>query len=283
MKRVLSKFALSLILIIGGLGFMALPSCDDEGSLNPLDFNAFSLQDDIALGQELDTQIKADPNEYPLLNNAAAEQYLQNMADEILKSPDVKYAATFPYKIKIINRDIINAFAAPGGYIYVYTGLIKFLDNEASMAAVLAHEIGHCENRHSTKRITKAYGVQFILDILIGEDSGELTQLGTEILTNLAFLKNSRDDEYEADESSFTYLKATKWYPGGAIFFFNKIFEQGGADNTIFGDLLSTHPDPDLRVDAVKQLISEAGLKDPSEVGEDQLFTASYQQFKNSI
>ena len=151
------------------------------------------------------------------------------------------------------------------------------------MAAVLAHEIGHIENRHSTKRITKSYGYNYILDILIG-DSGELVQLGADILTNVALLQNSRDDEYEADESSFNYLKSTKWYPGATIYFFDKIFaEQESGDASILGDLLSTHPDPDKRVDAVEKLINDNNLPGPYEVGEDQLFTQDYVNFKNSL
>ncbi len=250
-------------------------SCEDGES--PLDFNAFSLADDVKLGLELDRQILANPQEYPILNNAAAQKYVEDIFFAILQSPKIKYKNDFPYQIRIIKRDdIVNAFAAPGGYVYVYTGLMKFLDNEATLAAIIAHEIGHCENRHATKRITKAYGVQIILDILLGDNSDQLVKLGTDILTNLAFLKNSRDDEYEADRSSFDYLLSTnKWYAGAAEFFFDKVKGQSGAG--FLETLLSTHPMPDDRIEAMDKLIKDANLATPSE---SNLFSSNYAAFK---
>ncbi len=270
---------LALLLMVTG-SFAFLYSCDD-GSLNPLDFNAFSLADDVALGAQLDSQVKADKNEYPILSNAAAQAYVEAIFNEILASPEIDYENSFPYQVKIVKRDdIINAFAAPGGYVYVYTGLLKYIDNEATLAAILAHEIGHCENRHATKRITKSYGVQYVLDILLGDNSDQLVQLGSEILTNLAFLKNSRDDEYEADESSFEYLKSTRWYPGASKYFFRKILSTQAEDSSLVTVLLSTHPLSSDRIAAMDKLISDAKLAEPTEAN---LRSTEYKNFLTNI
>ncbi len=255
-----------------------LPACND-GSVNPLDFNAFSLQDDVALGKQLDDQIKADPNEYPLLNDPYVQQYMNNIMAQILQSPDIKFKNDFPYQIKVINTDVINAFAAPGGYVYVYKGLLKFIDNEATLAAVVAHEIGHCENRHATKRITKAYGIKFLLDLLLGDNPDQLTALGAEILTNFTLLQNSQSDEYEADQSSFYYLMSTKWYPGATIFFFDKIKDQSGTPN-IFEQLFSTHPMPEDRIQKVEELIKNNNIPAPTE---SNLFPTEYADFKTHL
>ena len=143
------------------------------------------------------------------------------MVNQIINSPKVEYRKQFAYKVEIINDDkTVNAFCTPGGYIYVYTGLLKKLDNEAALAGVLGHEIAHAENRHSTQRMTKAYGASILTSIVLGNDAGQLEQLGANLLTGLALLKNSRDDEMEADEDSFYYLESTKWFPGGIKFFF---------------------------------------------------------------
>jgi len=91
-----------------------------------LDFNLFTASDDVTLGKQLDSSIVANPKEYPILNSPTHTQYVQNIVDQILQSPEIKYKGTFPYKIKIINTSTINAFAAPGGYLYVYKGLLKF-------------------------------------------------------------------------------------------------------------------------------------------------------------
>lgn len=253
-----------------------IAGCDD--SSGPSGFNIFSAADDVALGQQLDAEIMANPTEYPMLNNAQAQAYMDGMITEILNSPEIEYKGTFPYQIRIINSNTVNAFAAPGGYLYVYKGLIKFLDNEATLAAVIAHEISHAERRHATKRMTKQYGVTILLGLVLGTNPGVLEEIAANMLTGLAFLKNSRDDEYEADEYSFKYLQSTKWYPGATKMFFNKIAaEQSGGTLEV---LLSTHPMPADRIKAVDDMIKNNNIPEPTEAN---LFTARYTTFKNSI
>jgi len=254
----------------------SLTGCDE--STSPSNFNLFSTSDEVALGQQIDAEIVANTNEYPILNNAQATAYLQNIVNTILNSPEIKYKNTFNYQVKIINTNTINAFAVPGGYVYVYKGLIKFLDNEATMAAVLAHEIGHIERRHSTKRLTKQYEITILLSLVLGSNPSVLEEIAANLLTGLALLKNSRDDEYEADEYSFKYLLSTNWYPGGTKLFFEKIGEnqQGGK----LEELLSTHPLPQERIKKVDNLLSKHNIGQPTE---SNLFTQRYLNFKNSI
>ena len=92
----------------------------------------------------------------------------------------------------------------------VYTGLLKFIDNEATLAGVLGHEIAHAERRHATQRITKAYGVQILLSIVLGEKPAQIAEITANLFAGLALLTNSRADETEADEYSFGYLKSTQ-------------------------------------------------------------------------
>ena len=153
-----------------------------------------------------------------------------------------------------------------------------FLDNEASMAAVLAHEIGHADKRHATLRMTKQYGIDLLLKVVLGENASELENIGANLLSGLALLKNSRDDEYEADEMSFKYLQSTKWYPGASKYFFDKIKkEEAGGTLT---ELLSTHPLSSERIAAVDALIKNANLPAPTEAN---LFTTTYANFKSTI
>jgi len=266
-----------LVRTLAIIGFSIITfSCDTDDITNP---NIFSLEDDVALGQDLDVQIKKNTTEYPILNNANAKQYVQNMIDEIIKSPEVKYEETFYYQVEIIQKDdVINAFAAPGGYLYVYTGLLKFVENEATLAAVLAHEVAHAERRHATKRMTKQYGVTFLLNIILGDNPSQLEEIGANLLTGLALLKNSRDDEFEADEYSFKYLQTTKWYPGGITFFFDKI--SANSSGGFLDELLSTHPMPEDRVAAVEEMIKKANI---APANESNLFTTAYQNFLKTL
>lgn len=273
LKPIIHQFFFVIFIVVSSFN---LSSCDESSS--PSDFNLFSPTDDLELGKKIDAEITANNNEYPILNNQQATAYLQNMVNTILNSPEIKYKNTFEYKVKIINTNTINAFAVPGGYVYVYKGLIKFLDNEATMAAVLAHEIAHIERRHATKRMTKQYGVSILLSLVLGSNPSVLEEIATNILTGLALLKNSRDDEYEADEYSFKYLLSTSWYPGAAKLFFDKIGanEQGGK----LEELLSTHPLPQERIKKLDNLIAKHNLGKPNE---SNLFSQRYINFKNSL
>ncbi|MFP4529071.1 MAG: M48 family metallopeptidase [Candidatus Kapaibacterium sp.] len=274
MKKILNFSGRLLIILMIGMIAPAFQSCED-----PLSVNIFPVSRDVELGKELDRQIRSNPSEFPILNNKTITQYLQNMVDSIVLSPMIDYRNRFAYTVTVIDDDeTVNAFAAPGGYLYVYTGLMKFLDNEATMAGILAHEVAHAELRHATQRITKAYGAQFLANLLLGDDPSQLETVVGEILTNLALLKNSRDDEYEADEYSFNYLQSTRWYPGGIIFFFEKVDQD--RDAGFLQELLSTHPLPQDRMQKMEQMINNAGLPDPDE---GNLFTQRYIQYRSML
>lgn len=271
----LSKL-LALIIITLALA-PSFQSCGD--SSDPLGLNLYSTSDDRKMGDELDGQIVKNTAEYPIYSNATATAYVQAIADAIKLSPEIKYASVFSYKVKIIKNDtVVNAFAIPGGYVYVYTGLLKFLDNEATLASVIGHEIAHAECRHATQRMTKQYGMQYLLQLLLGSSPGELESIAANLFSNLALLKNSRDDEYEADSYAFKYLRSTKWYPGAMTYFFDKV--KGDESNTFLTTLLSTHPLSQDRIDAVKALITEAKLATPTEAN---LLSVEYSNFKKLL
>ncbi|MCX7908932.1 MAG: M48 family metallopeptidase [Ignavibacteria bacterium] len=241
--------------------------------------NIFSPQDDVQLGLQLHQEISGNPKNYPILNNSQITQYVQNIVNDIINSPKIKYKKTFKYQVTIINDDnTVNAFATPGGFIYVYTGLLKFLDNEATLAGVLAHEVAHCERRHATQRLTKAYGVSILLDVVLGNNPSIAEEIAANLLVGLAFLKNSRDDEYEADEWAYEYLKSTVWYPGALIFFFDKVKKNEG--NSFLDVLLSTHPLSQDRIDKLNKKIQDDKLPSPNE---DNLFQSRYQNFKKLL
>ncbi|MBQ6269502.1 MAG: M48 family metalloprotease [Bacteroidetes bacterium] len=271
------KRFLNLTLILSLLVF--IPACDDNGVLP-----VFQTSYDLQLGAEVDAQIKADPRTYPILNNASATQYLQNIVNEIIKSPEMLYSKTFVYKVTILDTNIINAFATPGGYIYVYTGLLKYVESEAELAAILAHEIAHADRRHSVQTIQKQYGVSFLVNIFLDENTSEITNLATNVLTELAFLENSRSEELEADHYSFKYLLSTKWYPGASKYFFSRMLNDSqssssGIYNTI-QKFLSTHPTDKDRIDAIDKLLKENNIPEPTE---DNLFKNRFAEFKASL
>ncbi len=228
-------------------------ACTEEGGGG---INLFTVEDDIALGQDLRDQLAADSESYPILDESEygdAYDYLYGMRDEILSSGEVRYEEEFDWELYIIDDDeTLNAFCAPGGYIYVYTGLIRYLEVEDHLEGVLGHEMAHADQRHSTEQLSKAYGISVLLSVILGKDPGLLA----EIAAGLVNLNFSRTDESEADEYSVRYLCDSLYASDGAAGFFEKLLEEDGADVPEF---LSTHPSSENRVEEIHAIAEELG------------------------
>jgi predicted Zn-dependent protease len=234
---------LMLTVVVGFSGCASLKKSVDN-------FNLFSVQDDITLGRKVAQQIESDPKQFPMLpeqGNVEVYNYVRGITQRILNSGQVPYRNQFAWQVKIIKDDkTLNAFCTPGGYIYVYTGLIKFLDSEDQLAGVLGHEIAHAAMRHSTRQMTKIYGLDAVRYVITGKaQAGVLEQ----IALGLVSLKFGRTHEQEADDSSVRYLCPTNYNASGAAGFFIKLQDKGGSNPPQF---LSTHPDPGNRVVAIK-------------------------------
>ena len=233
------------------LGFLSLflivYSCGvSNNSGTSKGINLFTIQQDKDLGAQVAAEIDGNPAQYPLLDSVKYKevyQYLYKVRDNILNSGKVDLKEKFTWRLRIIHDDsTLNAFCTPGGYIYVYTGIMKFLDSEDQLAGVLGHEIGHADMRHSTRQMTTMYGVQFLEQVLLGNRAA-LQQ----ITSALIGLKFSRKHETEADERSVLYLCPTQYNAAGAAGFFQKINDMGsGARQPEF---LSTHPNPENRIE----------------------------------
>ncbi|MCF8304913.1 MAG: M48 family metalloprotease [Ignavibacteriales bacterium] len=241
------------------LSMLFFISCEEIENLN-----IFSNEDDVQLGQEVVAEIQSNPQEYPVYTkNPAVKDYIKTrIFDHLLASPKIAKKNVYKYTIEIIDNDsVYNAFALPGGPVYVYTGILKYLDTEAALAGVLGHEIGHAEERHATTRMTKHYGVSFLLGLLLGQNPSEIAVIAANLFTGIGFLANSRADENESDEKSFEYLKDTRYYPGAVKFFFEQLRDDGliGGGGSI-ATFLSTHPDPLERIASTDQRLRNASL-----------------------
>jgi len=261
-------------------------SCDPETGA----INFFTDSDDVQLGIDVQNEISANTAEYPIFHgDPSIKAYINSrIFGHILNSPQIKKKTVYPYKIEIINKDdVYNAFALPGGPIYVYTGLLKYLDSEAALAGIIAHEIAHVERRHATSRMTAYYGVSILVSILLGENPSELAQIAANLFVGIAFLANSRSDENESDEYSVKYLQDTRYYPGSVKFFFEKMRDDGlvSSQSNSIATFLSTHPDPIERIADANQRMNALGLtiKTYQSTG-DQIFDSEYRtNIKNKL
>lgn len=233
---------------------LLLSSCSKDGNLN-----FFSIKQDLEFGASLDDEILASPGEYPILDEASnpeAYAYMRGMLNEIIASDEIKHRSEFAWQLRIINADVMNAFAAPGGYLYFYTGIIKYLETGAAIAGVMAHEVAHADRRHSTETMTKVYGFQVLLNVILGKGSGQIVK---DLATGAASLKFSRNHEYEADEYSVRYLSSTasQYNPLGIRVFFDQLARDGYTNDTF--EFLSTHPKDENRVDNIMKIHSKIG------------------------
>jgi predicted Zn-dependent protease len=279
MKFYFARNSLFVILIVGPFFFN---SCDSG-------INLFTKSDDVQLGRDVDTEIKNNPQDYPIFRgDPSIRNYIdQRIFQHVLASPKIESKNIYPYQIEIIDQDILNAFALPGGYIYVYTGLLKYLDFEAALAGVIGHEIAHAERRHATQRMTSYYGVSILLSLVLGNNPSKIAEIGANLFVGLAFLANSRSDENESDQYSFEYLRDTRYYPGGVKFFFEKMRDDGlvSSKSDKVATFLSTHPDPLDRISSTNQRLTNAGIQviDYKETG-DGVFKNEYlNNIKNKL
>ena len=245
-------------------------SCDEDD-----DFNIFTLEQDRQFGEDFDRELRKN-DKYDILSESKhpeAYDHLNRIKNAILQSDDFTYKDEFEWEATIIKNDtMLNAFAVPGGKMYFYTALIKFLDNEAQFAGVMAHEMAHVDKRHSTERMTKTYGFQLMLSMILGENPDKWAEIAADMALGLGTLKFSRNDEYEADEYAVKFTADTDFYPKGVAGFFEKM--EGSSRPPEF---LSTHPSPENRVEAIDKVWNDIG----SPPGDK--YEARYQEFKNSL
>lgn len=229
MKRKLMPFFAAILFIAG------LSSCNmNSQAYKP------NVSRDIRIGKQVRNQVVGkmrilDRNQY-----AQAYAQLDKMANIILQSKSIRFRSEFEWKLYIVHDDkTINAFVTPGGYIFVYTGLIHYLETEDQLAGVLGHEIAHAERRHSIKNLNKRIGTSIALSILLGNSN---TANLANALLGLTF---SRSSEREADNYSVMYLSDTPYQCNALAEFFDKMAKEGGNKKAAW---LSTHPASEDRV-----------------------------------
>jgi predicted Zn-dependent protease len=218
----------------------------------PSGFNLFSVDQEIEIGRQNAAQVA---KKYPLLPDSdPIAQYVQRLGRRLtaqLPQP------TYPFQFHVINQKEINAFALPGGPVYVNLGAIRACSNEAQLAGVMAHEISHVYMRHSTHQASKEAVAQLPLGVvgamLGGSMGGQLAQIGMQITAGSVFLKYSRDAESQADHVGAQLMYDTGYDPYQLALFFARLEEEGGARGAQF---FSDHPNPGNRSEAIRKEIA---------------------------
>jgi len=215
--------------------------------------NFYSLEHEIALGKQLSAEVERQAK---FINDPVVNEYVNRVGQNLVRNSD----AQVPFTIKVIDSDVVNAFALPGGFFYVNSGLILHADEESELAGVMAHEIAHVCARHGTKQATKGEIAQLAMIpamIFIPYTlAGYAIYQGMQFAIPMAFLQFTRTDEAEADYLGLQYMYKAGYDPNAFVAFFEKVASDEKKQPGTIPKIFSTHPPTPERIKASQKEIA---------------------------
>src|SRR5271155_1553695 len=225
--------------------------------------NWYSVEKEIALGKQLAMQVERQAK---IIDDPIVAEYVNRVGQNLVRNSDAKV----PFTIKVIDTEDVNAFALPGGFFFVNSGLILKADSEAELAGVMAHEIAHVAARHGTRQATRGEVAQLAMIPLIILTYGTWTGYGiyeaASILVPIGFLKFSRGFEAEADMLGLEYMYKAGYDPTAFVDFFEKIETLEKRKPGTMAKVFATHPPTDNRIKAAQKNIQEILVAKPEYV-----------------
>lgn len=218
------------------------------------------MEDEISLGRRSQQEVR---KQVPELADREVRAYVTSVGRRLVQRAG---GPKYPYSFTVANYREINAFALPGGPVWIHRGTIAAARNEAQLAAVLAHEIAHISQRHAADQITKslvANGFIGLLGAMLGNDrSAQAAQVGARVLAGGYMLKFSRDDEREADDVGAAIMRRAGWDQREMITFMETLRKVQGRDPASLETFLSSHPAPAERAKRLRGTLRSGGTKD---------------------
>lgn len=219
-----------------------------------------SVEDEIQLGRQAQAEVR---KQVPELTDREVKAYVTSVGRRLAgRATGPKY----PYSFTVANYREINAFALPGGPVWIHRGVLAAARNEAQLAAVLAHEIAHISQRHAADQMSKrlvANGLIGLLGAVLGNDrSAQTAQLGARVLAGGYMLKFSRDDEREADTVGAAIMRRAGWDAREMIAFMQTLQREQGRNPASMEVFLSSHPAPGERAERLRRSLKAGGTKD---------------------
>jgi beta-barrel assembly-enhancing protease len=236
--------------------------------------NFYSLEKEIALGKQLAQEVERQAK---IIDDPVIAEYVNRVGQNLVRNSDAKV----PFTIKVLDSEEVNAFALPGGFFFVNSGLILKADNESELAGVMAHEIAHVAARHGTRQATRGTIINYasIPLIFMGGWTGYAIRQGAGLAIPLGFLTFSRGFEAEADMLGLEYMYKAGYDPTSFVDFFEKIQTLEKKKPGTLSKVFSTHPMTDDRIKSAQKNISEILKAKPEYV----LNTSEYNDVKNRL
>ena len=282
MKRLFSascSMVVSLAVIAPSAAYATDPKKDPDeiGNRNVSGtVNFYSLEKAIAIGKGLAQQVEKQAK---IINDPVISEYVNRVGQNLVRNSDAKV----PFTIKVIDSEEVNAFALPGGFFFVNSGLILKADSEAELAGVMAHEIAHVAARHGTRQATRGEIANLATIPLIILTYGSWTGYGiyqaASILVPIGFLKFSRGFEAEADMLGLEYMYKAGYDPTAFVDFFEKIETLEKRKPGTMAKVFATHPPTDDRIKAAQKNIQEILVSKPEYV----ITTSEFNDVKNRM
>jgi beta-barrel assembly-enhancing protease len=230
-----------------------------------------TTQQEVAMGADYAAQIN---RQLPLVNDAATVRYINELGRSIAARADQR---GIPYNFYIVNSDAVNAFAVPGGHIYLNRGLIERASNVSEVSGVLAHEIAHVVQRHGIEQWRRAQtaemGLQVLYGVLLGRQPGAVEGAAIQVGGTAVFAGYSREAERDADREAVNYLVASGISPNGLVTFFEKLMELQQREPGQVEQWFATHPTTRERIELTRQMIDQTpGARAPGLATNTQAF-----------
>jgi predicted Zn-dependent protease len=237
-----------------------------------------STQQEVQLGAQYSAQIN---RQMPMLNDQATINYVNQIGQQIAQIADPR---GIRYHFYVVNSDVVNAFALPGGYVYVNRGLIERADNLSELAGVLAHEVGHVAERHSIEQLQRAQnanlGLQVLYGVLLGRNPSGVEQAGIQVGGGAVFAGYGRDAEREADAVGVNYMVRAGYNPIGMATFFEELLQMQQRQPSRVEQWFSTHPTTQERVTNTRAIIARTPGATGGSLTTD---TRAFQNFKSRV
>ncbi|MBD2251258.1 M48 family metallopeptidase [Nostoc parmelioides] len=230
-----------------------------------LQLSNISDRQEVDLGNQMNQQLRS--GEVRISRNAEITRYVDQIGQRLVANSD---RPNLPFTFQVVENDAVNAFATLGGFVYIHTGLLKTADNEAELASVIAHEIGHIGGRHLVKQMRQR-ALASGLASATGLDRNTAVGLGVELALNRP---RSRQDEFDADTRGLRTLTRAGYAPSAMVSFMQKLTKGGGSVPAF----LSTHPATGDRITSLRRAINSQGSS-----GRDGLDNAAYRARIRSI
>ncbi len=240
-----------ILLACSFLALTALVGCSANPVTGRRELILVSRDQEIALGREAAPKFQQEfggrvPNE-------TLQQYVRSVGAKIAAASD----RPMPHEYTLLASDVPNAFALPGGPVFITAGLVRRMTNERQLAAVLGHETAHVAARHSVKQMQKQMGAQLLIEIAgrIGGEKGGAAADVAKIVTTMATLKYSRDDEYQADAVGIRYAARAGYNPWGMAELLNVLKNLAEREPGTFAEMFQTHPMSSKRIRQAEQIL----------------------------